>query len=91
MGRSIRRKSTIAMATALQKAVAMYFLLLDHAKGETDLTEDQLEAVVEGVCEEAGAALTEARRAGLLAPLPVARPLVPAHRTPLLVPHATVQ
>lgn len=87
MGRASRCVTAIAMATALQKAVAMYFLLHDHAKGETDLTEDQLAAVVEGVCDEAATALAGARRAGLLAPAPD----TPAHRRPVRAPHATVQ
>ncbi len=79
------------MATALQKAVAMYFLLIDHAKGETDLTEDQLEAVVEGVCAEASAALAEARRAGLLPPCPSAGPSRRAHGRCLVAPPQAVQ
>ena len=90
MGKASRR-TTIQMATALQKAVAMYFLLHDHARGATDLTEDQLAAVVEGVCDEATHALSEARRCGLLAPLPRGRARPLPHRYPLSAPHATVQ
>ena len=82
--------TTERMATALQQAVAMYFLMIDHAKGKTDLTEDQMFNVVEGVCVEAGAALEEARDAGLLPPLPEARPYVRAHGDPLPVAHRTV-
>lgn len=74
------------MATALQQAVAMYCLLVDHAKGLTDLTEDQLESVVLGVCDDARLALEGARRAGLLPPLPTPRPPTPAHRDPIRAP-----
>lgn len=90
MGKSARRKSTISMATALQKAVAMYFLLHNHARGETDLTEDQLSAVVTGVCDEARVALDEARRCGLLAPVPRAGGAARAHGDPLPAPGQTV-
>lgn len=90
MGKASRRISAIQMATALQKAVAMYFLLHDHAAGETDLTEDQLAAVVEGVCDEARVALESARRAGLLAPLPEAGQAARAHRIPVVAPSDTV-
>lgn len=90
MGKASRR-TTVMMATALQKAVAMYFLLHDHARGATDLTEDQLASVVEGVCDEAREALTEARRCGLLAPVPEVGLAARASRTPVSAPHATVQ
>lgn len=90
MGKASRR-TAIQMATALQKAVAMYLLLHDHARGVTDLTDDQLAAVVTGVCDEARVALVEARRAGLVAPAPVARVAPPPHRRPLVALHTTVQ
>lgn len=86
----VSRATSIRMATALQQAVAMYLLLVDHAKGETDLTEDQLEAVVEGVCADAARALSEARRCGLVAPAPIGRGCVRTHRHPAPGPHDAV-
>jgi len=63
----------------------------DHAQGKTDLTEDQLAGVVEGVCDEAASALSEARRCGLLPPLPRGRARARAHGLGPRAPHATVQ
>jgi hypothetical protein len=78
------------MATALQQAVAMYCLMIDHSQGRTDLTEDQFANVVEGVCEEAGRALEAARLAGLIEPLPVAGAGGPAHGGAVPGPARTV-
>lgn len=38
------------MVLYLEKAVAMYELLHSHARGQTDLTEDQLANVVTEIC-----------------------------------------
>lgn len=78
------------MATALQKAVAMYCLLHDHAKGQTDLTEDQLGNVVTGVSEDASRVLERARDAGLVPPLPTPRPRPSAHPYPVRAAHVTL-
>ena len=51
------------MCKALEGASAMCDLLHAHARGQTDLTEDQLAAVVTGVSREAGDALSRARGA----------------------------
>lgn len=70
------------MATALDKAVAMYYLLHSHAAGQSDLTEDQLANVVDGVCSEAQEILTRARAAGLdagVATRPVYLPVLAVH------------
>lgn len=76
----VPRDTVIKMATALQRAVAMYFLLVQHSRGETDLTEEQLASVVDGVCEEAGRALTDARRCGLVEAVPMGGRHARAHR-----------
>lgn len=50
-----------AMCLSLEKSVAVYELLHSHAKGQTDLTEDQLANVVTGVAMEARETLGRAR------------------------------
>ena len=49
------------MYQALEKVEAMTLLLHSHARGEDDLTEDQLANVVTGVTAEATEALRRAR------------------------------
>ena len=55
------RKIVHRMYQSLEKAAAMYDLLHAHARGETDLTEDQLANVVTEICREARETLGEAR------------------------------
>ena len=49
------------MERALEQAVAMYHLLHAHARGETDLTEDQLANVVTSVSDQASDVLRRVR------------------------------
>lgn len=48
------------MFVSLEKSVAMYELLISHAKGQTDLTEDQLANVVTGISLETRAVIRRA-------------------------------
>lgn len=48
------------MLVSLEKSVAVYELLHAHARGETDLTEDQLGNVVTGVAMEARGVVRDA-------------------------------
>lgn len=58
----INNKKTIqAMYQALERSVAVYELLKAHARGETDLTEDQLVNVVTVISLEARDTLAVAR------------------------------
>lgn len=50
------------MFMAVEKFVAVYELLIAHANGQTDLTEDQLANVVNGVADEARGVLARASR-----------------------------
>jgi hypothetical protein len=56
------------MVLAVQKSLAMYELLMSHAAGVTDFTEDQLGAVVSGLAREAREVLDR------LDPLPPLQP-----------------
>lgn len=87
----VTRRTAIMMAEALQKTVAMYGLLIEQSQNETDLSEDQIATVVEGVAAEARDALVEARRVGLIGPVPMPRSVRRAHRDYLPAPHSTVQ
>ena len=49
------------MINTLDRAIAVYGLLHAHARGETDLTEDQLANVVTGVAMEASDVLQRVR------------------------------
>lgn len=59
--RRITQKEALDMMTTLNRAVAVYGLLHAHARGETDLTEDQLSGVVTGVALEATTVLRRVR------------------------------
>lgn len=55
------KRTTLDMYGALVKSVAMYDLLHAHARGETDLSEDQLANVVTGIAREARRVLSRVR------------------------------
>lgn len=61
MGLITNKKNTMDMFIALRQAVAMYDLLHAHARGETDLTEDQLANVVTEISVEAQRTLIRVR------------------------------
>ena len=58
---TISHTITSAMYLALERSVAVYDLLVAHANGQTDLTEDQLANVVTRVSAEAKETLALAR------------------------------
>lgn len=72
---SFQTDMTGELCSALEGAAAMCELLIAHARGETDLTEDQLEGVVRGVSRQARDTLRRARGRG-----PGRQALVPVAR-----------
>ena len=50
------------MYMAIEKFIAVYELLHSHARGQTDLTEDQLANVIDGVAREARDVLARASK-----------------------------
>lgn len=76
----VSREITHMLYTALEKAEAMTMLLHAHARGEDDLTEDQLANVVTGVTEEATRTLRAARRPPSGPRLPPPRRTLPPAR-----------
>lgn len=60
----VNEETMKAMENALEQAVAVYHLLHAHARGETDLTEDQLANVVTTVSMTASDVLRQVRGGG---------------------------
>lgn len=79
--KTITQKEALDMVNTLDRAIAVYGLLHAHARGETDLTEDQLANVVTGVAMEASAVLRRVRgRAPVRSPDDAGRWARLAHR-----------
>lgn len=70
-----KKDQVSVLCDALEGAAAMCDLLIAHARGQTDLSEEQLEAVVRGVSRQATDALRRARGRG-----PGRQALVPVGR-----------